>query len=63
MGLDEWITMRIEFRDKSARLYLNDQEQPTFLVKEMLGASTRGSIGLWVEVGTEGFFKDLRIIK
>lgn len=63
MGLDEWITMRIEFWDKSARLYLNDQEQPTFLVKEMLGASTRGSIGLWVEVGTEGFFKDLRIIK
>lgn len=61
MGLDEWITLRIEFRDKSARLFLNEQEQPAFLVKEMLGASTRGSIGLWVEVGTEGFFKELRI--
>lgn len=63
MGLDEWITMRIEFRDKSARLFLNEQEQPAFLVKEMLGASIRGSIGLWVEVGTEGYFKDLRILK
>lgn len=63
MGLDEWITLRIEFRDKSARLLLNEQEQPAFLVKEMLGASIRGSIGLWVEVGTEGYFKDLRILK
>lgn len=63
MGLDEWITLRIEFRDKSARLFLNEQEQPAFLVKEMLGASIRGSIGLWVEVGTEGYFKDLRILK
>jgi hypothetical protein len=63
MGLDEWITMRIEFKDKSAKLYLNGQEQPAFLVKEMLGSSKTGSIGLWVEVGTEGFFKELKINK
>lgn len=37
MGLDEWITMRIEFDGKSAKLFLNGQEQPAFLVKEMLG--------------------------
>ncbi|MCZ8134462.1 MAG: hypothetical protein O9252_03035 [Algoriphagus sp.] len=61
MGLDEWITMRVEFKDKSAKLYLNGQEQPTFLIKEMLGSSKTGSIGLWVEVGTEGFFKELKI--
>lgn len=61
MGLDEWITMRIEFQAKSAKLFLNDQEQPAFLVKEMLGTSATGSIGLWVEIGTEGFFKDLKV--
>jgi hypothetical protein len=61
MGLDEWITMRIEFDGKSAKLFLNGQEQPAFLVKEMLGSSKTGSIGLWVEVGTEGFFKELKI--
>lgn len=61
MGLDEWITMRIEFQGKSAKLFLNDQEQPAFLVKEMLGTSATGSIGLWVEIGTEGFFKDLKV--
>jgi hypothetical protein len=61
MGLDEWITMRIEFKGKSVKLYLHNQEHPAFLVKEMLGYSMTGSIGLWVEIGTEGFFKDLKI--
>lgn len=61
IGLDEWITIRIEFKDKSATLYLNDQKAPAFLVKEMLGSTTSGSIGLWVDIGTEGFFKDLKI--
>lgn len=62
IGLDEWITVRIEFKDKSATLYLNDQKAPAFMVKEMLGSTNSGSIGLWVDIGTEGFFKDLKII-
>ncbi|HQR92124.1 MAG: hypothetical protein B7Y15_13540 [Bacteroidetes bacterium 24-39-8] len=61
IGLEEWITMRIVFQEKKARLYLNQQEQPAFLVNEMLGNSKNGSIGLWVEIGTIGFFKDLKI--
>lgn len=63
IGLDEWITLRIEFSGKSATLYLNDQKVPAFLVKEMLGSTNSGSIGLWVEIGTEGYFKDFKIIK
>lgn len=61
MGLDEWIRMRIEFRGKSAKLYLNDREHPYLLVKEMLGPTSSGSIGLWVEIGTEGYFKDIKV--
>ncbi|MEY2903235.1 MAG: hypothetical protein RLY89_2341 [Bacteroidota bacterium] len=63
IGLEEWITMRIVFQDKKARLYLNQQEQPAFLVNEMLGSSKNGSIGLWVEIGTIGYFRDLKIQK
>jgi hypothetical protein len=63
IGLDEWITVRIEFSGNSAKLYLNDQKSPAFLINEMLGSTTSGSIGLWVEIGTEGFFKDLKIIQ
>lgn len=61
IGLDEWITVRIEFSGKSAKLYLNDQKSPAFIVKEMLGTATSGSVGLWVDIGTEGYFKDLKI--
>lgn len=61
IGLDEWITVRIEFSGKSAKLYLNDQKSPSFIVNEMLGSTATGSVGLWIDIGTEGFFKDLKI--
>jgi hypothetical protein len=63
IGLDEWIAMRIEFHGRRAALYLNDQQHPSFIVNEMRGSSKSGSIGLWVDIGTQGFFKDLRILK
>lgn len=63
IGLNEWITMRIEVEGTKATLYLNDIEYPSFIVSKMKGNSTSGSIGLWVEIGTEGFFKDLKVIK
>lgn len=62
VGLDEWITLRIEVKDKKAVLFINDQKHPSFIVNEMLGNSESGSIGLWVDIGTEGYFKDLKII-
>jgi Domain of Unknown Function (DUF1080) len=63
MGLNEWITMRIAIKGKEAKLYLNNQQSASFIVNEMLGANTKGGIGLWVDVGTEGYFKDLKVIK
>lgn len=62
IGLDEWITLRIDVEDKKATLYINDQKYPSFIVNEMLGKSASGSIGLWVDIGTEGYFKDFRIL-
>lgn len=63
IGLNEWITVRIEFSGKSAKLFLNDQTSPAFIVNEMLGSTSTGSIGLWVDIGTEGYFKDFKIIQ
>ena len=63
IGLDEWITFRVEFKGKEAKLYLNDQEYASFIVNEMKGKTQSGSIGLWVDIGTVGYFKDFRILK
>lgn len=64
MAFNEWITMKIVVNGQEAKLYLNDANQPSLIVKDMKhGATQSGGIGLWVEVGTEGYFADLKITK
>ena len=64
MGLNEWITMRIEVKGKQAKLFLNDTKQPSLIVNDLkLGDNVSGGIGLWVDGGTEGYFKELKITK
>lgn len=63
VGLDEWIALRLEFDGPRAVLYINGQRSPNLIVNPMKGVSAGGSIGLWVDIGTEGFFKDFRILR
>jgi hypothetical protein len=64
MGLNEWITMRIEVKGKQAKLFLNNNKQPSLIVNDLkLGDNVSGAISLWVDEGTEGYFKDLKITK
>lgn len=62
MGLNEWISIKIEVQGEKAKLYLNDGQQPVLIVNDLKhGANASGGIGLWVEVGTEGYFMDLNV--
>jgi polysaccharide deacetylase 2 family uncharacterized protein YibQ len=62
MEMNKWITMRIEVKETQAKLFLDNNKQPSLIVNDLKhGADLSGAIGLWVEVGTEGFFSDLRI--
>lgn len=63
VGLNEWITLRIEFNGDKAQLYINNQKHPSFVVDKLKGTTTEGAIALWVDIGTVGYFKDLKIIK
>lgn len=63
IGLDEWITMRIEIEGEKATLYINDKPEPVLTINKMKGNLKSGAIGLWVDIGTEGYFKDLKIAK
>lgn len=62
IGLDEWITMRVHVKGGRADLYLNDAKFPSFIVNQMKGGSVSGGIGLFVDIGTVGYFKDFKII-
>ena len=64
MEMNKWITLRIEVKDAQAKLFINNSKQLSLLVTDLKhGANASGSIALWVEIGTEGYFKDLKVIK
>jgi pimeloyl-ACP methyl ester carboxylesterase len=62
MDLGEWIKMKIIVKSSEAKLYLNDNTEPSLIVSDLKnGGSNFGAIGLWVEIGTEVYFRDLKI--
>ena len=63
MGLNEWIKMKIVVKDAQARLYLNNNPQPVLVVNDLkLGTANSGAIGLWVDGGTDAFFRDIKVV-
>lgn len=63
IGLNEWITLRIEVEGEKAALYINNAKEPSLVINKMKGKTTHGAIGFWVDIGTEGYFKDLKVAK
>lgn len=62
MTLNVWITLKIVVRDDKAQLYVNGGEHPVLVVNDLKhGTGSPGAIGLWVDVGTEGYFSNLRL--
>ena len=57
-----WTKMRIEIESEKAKLFVHDQEQPTIIVNDLKnGPDQKGGIGLYIDNGTEGFFKNLSV--
>lgn len=64
MGLNEWIKIKIVVKSAQAKLYLNDHQQPVLIVNDLkLGATGSGAVGLWVDGGTDAFFRDLKVVR
>jgi hypothetical protein len=62
MEMNKWIDLRIEVKDAEAKLYINKSKQPSLVVTDLkLGTGVSGGVALWVEIGTEGYFRDLKI--
>ena len=64
IGLNEWIKLKIEVKGKQAKLFINENKQPSLIVNDLKhGDNSSGAVGLYVDNGTEGFFTDLRVRK
>jgi len=62
MGLNEWIDFKIEVKGSKASLFVNGAKHPALIVNDLKhGPDLSGGIGLWVDVGTEGYFSDVKI--
>jgi hypothetical protein len=63
VALKEWIKMRIEVNGETAEMFINDMKYSSFIVNKMLGKNKIGGVGLYVDIGTIGYFKDLKVTK
>jgi 3-keto-disaccharide hydrolase len=63
VALKEWIKMRIEVNGETAEMFINDMKYSSFIVDKMLGKNKKGYVGLYVDIGTIGYFKDLKVAK
>lgn len=62
MAMDEWIDFKLLVHGTQAKLYLHGNEQPVLVVNDLKhGSGESGAIGLWVDIGTEGYFTDVRV--
>ena len=55
--------MRIEINCETAEMFINDMKYSSFIVDKMLGKNKIGGVGLYVDIGTIGYFKDLKVTK
>jgi len=60
IGLNEWIDLKAVIHDAHAEFYVNGKL--TLTVEDMKhGPNASGSVGFFVDIGTEAFYKDLHI--
>jgi len=57
----EWTHLRIEVDGSRMRLYVNGALQPTLLVNDLKLGDGSGAVALWIGVGTEAYFGNLRM--
>ncbi|WP_321477206.1 family 16 glycoside hydrolase [uncultured Paludibaculum sp.] len=57
----EWTKMKVEVRGTKARLYVNDAPQPVLVVNDLKHGNGKGAVALWIGLGTEAYFANLRL--
>jgi hypothetical protein len=57
----EWTKIKVEVSGGKARLHVNEAPQPVLVVKDLKHGDSEGAVALWIGLGTEGYFSNLRI--
>jgi len=57
----EWTRMKVVVSGTTARLFVHGAEQPSLVVNDLKLGDVEGPIALWIGLGTEAFFSNLRV--
>lgn len=57
----EWTRIKIEVSGVKVRFYVNDSPQPVLIVNDLKHGNGQGAVALWIGMGTEAYFSNLRI--
>ncbi len=61
LALGEWTKLKLEVSGVKARLYVNGAPQPVLVVNDLKLGDSQGAVALWIGVGTEAYFANLRL--
>lgn len=60
--MDEWVHIKAEVAGTEGRFFVDDMDRPALVVPKMFaGDSARGGVGLYVDNGTDGLFRNVRV--
>jgi hypothetical protein len=59
----EWTKIKVEVNGVSARLYVNNSPEPVLIVNDLKHGNREGAVALWIGMGTEAYFANLKIAK
>src|SRR5437016_2038273 len=59
----EWTKIKIEVSGVKARLFVADSAQPVLVINDLKHGDSEGAVALWIGLGTEGHFANLRLSK
>jgi hypothetical protein len=61
IALNEWSHIRAEIENDNGKFYVNDEL--VLSVDDLKHGDSKGKIGLYVDIGTDGYFKNLVVTK
>jgi hypothetical protein len=57
----QWTHLRLEVNGVTARLYVNNEQQPALIVRDLKGGDASGAIALWSHASTDAHFANLSV--
>jgi hypothetical protein len=61
--INRWHHLKIEVNNKKAVVYIDGDSNPTLTIDNMFGENKEGKVGLFVDQGTNAYYKNMTILK